>query len=300
LNLTEVVVRSTDTFENLKRKVELATILGTIQSTLTNFQFLSEEWKKNTEEERLLGVSLTGIMDHPIMNGTKTNPNFIDGHPLPMWLESLRDHARRTNVQWAERLGINPSSSITCVKPSGTVSQLVDSASGIHARHNPYYIRRIRMDKKDSIYKFLKDKGVPVEDEVFRPDSTAVFSFPMKAPEGAICRKDKTAIEQLELWLIYQRHWCEHKPSVTISVKDDEWLEVGAWVYKHFDEMSGVSFLPFNDHTYIQAPYEDITEEQYNQLKLSDYMVDWKDFIEEEDNTEGAQQLACVSGVCEI
>ena len=300
LNLTEVVVRSTDTFENLKRKVELATILGTIQSTLTNFQFLSEEWKKNTEEERLLGVSLTGIMDHPILNGTKRNLNFNDGHPLPMWLEALKEHARKTNEIWAEKLSIPVSASITCVKPSGTVSQLVDSASGIHARHNPFYIRRIRMDKKDSIYKFLKNKGVPVEDEAFRPDSTAVFSFPMKAPEGAICRKDKTAIEQLELWLIYQRHWCEHKPSVTISVKDDEWLEVGAWVYKHFDEMSGVSFLPFNDHTYIQAPYEDITEEQYNQLKLSDYMVDWKDFIEEEDNTEGAQQLACVSGVCEI
>ena len=299
-NLTEVIVRPTDSFEQLKRKVELATILGTIQSTLTNFQFLSEEWKRNTEEERLLGVSLTGIMDHPILNGSNIELQDSFGPVLEHWLQELRNYARSVNEEWAEKLGIPASTSITCVKPSGTVSQLVDSASGIHARHNPFYIRRIRMDKKDPIYTFLKEKGVPVEDEAFRPDSTAVFSFPMKAPEGAICRKDKTAIEQLELWLIYQRHWCEHKPSVTISVKDDEWLEVGAWVYKHFDEMSGVSFLPFNDHTYIQAPYEDITEEQYNQLKLSDYMVDWKDFIEEEDNTEGAQQLACVSGVCEI
>ena len=305
-NLTEVVIRPDDSFKNLKRKIELATILGTIQSTLTNFSFLSEEWKKNTEEERLLGVSLTGIMDHPVMNGSSDHWGKVELDPyrpgilLQNVLRDLRDHARSVNEDWSNKLGIPPSASITCVKPSGTVSQLVDSASGIHARHNPFYIRRIRMDKKDPIYTFLKEKGVPVEDEAFRPDSTAVFSFPMKAPEGAICRKDKTAIEQLELWLIYQRHWCEHKPSVTISVKDDEWLEVGAWVYKHFDEMSGVSFLPFNDHTYVQAPYEDITEEQYNQLKLSDYMVDWKDFIEEEDNTEGAQQLACVSGVCEI
>lgn len=305
-NLTEVVVRPGDSFEELKRKVELAAILGTIQSTLTNFQFLSEEWKKNTEEERLLGVSLTGIMDHPFLNGTASyiledNNEPSDAYTyLPNMLEQLRDHARKTNEDFAAKLGIPSSASITCVKPSGTVSQLVDSASGIHARHNPYYIRRIRMDKKDPIYTYLKDKGVPVEDEAFRPDSTAVFSFPMKAPDGAVCRKDKTAIEQLELWLIYQRHWCEHKPSVTVSVKEDEWMEVGAWVYKHFDEMSGVSFLPFSDHTYVQAPYEDVSEEQYHQLKLNDYSVLWNDFIEEEDNTEGAQQLACVSGVCEI
>jgi ribonucleoside-diphosphate reductase alpha chain len=293
-----VVVRSSDTFEDLKRKVELATILGTIQSTLTNFQFLSEEWKKNTEEERLLGVSLTGIMDHPVLNGT--THDMFDWGELPYVLSDLRDHARSVNEEWAERLNIPPSTSITCDKPSGTVSQLVDSASGIHARHNPYYIRRIRMDKKDPIYAFLKDKGVPVEDEAFRPDSTAVFSFPQKAPDGAVCRKDKTAIEQLELWLIYQRHWCEHKPSVTISVKEDEWVEVGAWVSKHFDEMSGVSFLPFSDHSYVQAPYEDITEEQYNQLMLADYKVNWEEFTEDDDNTEGAQQLACVSGVCEV
>lgn len=300
LNLTEVVVRSNDTFDDLKRKVELATILGTIQSTLTNFQFLSEEWKKNTEEERLLGVSLTGIMDHPVLNGTYTIEEEsgleVD---LALNLERLRDHARSVNEEWAEKLGIPPSASITCVKPSGTVSQLVDSASGIHARHNPYYIRRIRMDKKDPIYSFLKDSGVPCEDEAFRPESTAVFSFPMKAPDGAVCRKDKTAIEQLELWLIYQRYWCEHKPSITVSVRDEEWLEVGAWVYNHFDEMSGVSFLPFSDHTYVQAPYEDLTEEEYLLLN-KDYNINWKDFYEEDDNTSGSQSLACTAGNCEV
>ena len=293
-NLTEVIVRKDDTFDDLKRKVELATILGTIQSTLTNFQFLSEEWKRNTEEERLLGVSLTGIMDHPVLNGK------IDQEQLVAYLEILRDHARSVNEEWAERLGINPSTSITCVKPSGTVSQLVDSASGIHARHSSFYIRRIRMDKKDPIYAFLKQKGVVVEDEVFRPESTAVFSFPMKAPEGAVCRMDKTAIEQLELWLTYQRHWCEHKPSVTISVKDNEWMEVGAWVWKHFDEMSGVSFLPFSDHTYQQAPYTDCTKGEYEELLSKMPNVDWADFREEDDNTEGAQTLACSSGVCEL
>lgn len=299
-NLTEVVVRSGDSFEELKRKVELATILGTIQSTLTNFQFLSEEWKKNTEEERLLGVSLTGIMDHPILNGSNIELQDSFGPVLEHWLQELRNYARSVNEEWAEKLGIPTSASITCVKPSGTVSQLVDSASGIHARHNPFYLRRIRMDKKDPIYDFLKEKGVQVEDEHFRPNSTAVFSFPMKAPDGAICRKDKTAIEQLELWLIYQRHWCEHKPSITVSVKDHEWLEVGDWVYKHFDEMSGVSFLPFSEHKYIQAPYEDLTEEQYNKVKDFVVEVDWKDFIEEEDNTEGTQTLSCTAGQCEI
>jgi len=299
-NLTEVVVRADDTFDDLKRKVELATILGTIQSTLTNFQFLSEEWKKNTEEERLLGVSLTGIMDHPVLNATTVFEVNGSAISLEHTLIKLRDHARSVNEEWANKLGIPASASITCVKPSGTVSQLVDSASGIHARHNPYYIRRIRMDKKDPIYSFLKDRGVPVEDEAFRPESTAVFSFPMKAPEGAVCRMDKTAIEQLELWLTYQRHWCEHKPSVTISVKDDEWMEVGAWVWKHFDEMSGVSFLPFSDHTYQQAPYEDCTKEQYEILLTQIPTISWEEFIEEEDNTEGMQQLACTSGVCEI
>lgn len=299
-NLTEVVVRSDDTFEGLRTKVRLATILGTIQSTLTSFQFLSEEWKKNTEEERLLGVSLTGIMDNEVMSGT-TRWGQQSDKDLSTILEELRDEARKTNEEWATRLGIPPSAAITCIKPSGTVSQLVDSASGIHARHSPFYVRRIRMDKKDPIYTYLKEKGVPCEDEVFRPESTAVFAFPQKAPIGASCRTDKTALEQLELWLIYQRHWCEHKPSVTISVKDKEWLEVGAWVYKNFDEVSGISFLPFSDHTYQQAPYTDCTEEEYNlAVAAMPKDITWEDFVENEDNTTGAQTLACVSGSCEI
>lgn len=301
MNLTEVVVRADDTFDSLKRKIELATILGTIQSTLTDFQFLSEEWKKNTEEERLLGVSLTGIMDHPVLNGTD---HWIEqqGGALHRVLSNLRDHARSVNEEWAGRLGVPVSTSITCVKPSGTVSQLVDSASGIHARHNPFYIRRIRVDKKDPIYIFLKGQGVPCEDEAMRPESTAVFSFPQKAPEGAVCRTDKTAIEQLELWLTYQRSFCEHKPSVTISVKDEEWPEVGAWVWKYFDEVSGVSFLPFSDHTYQQAPYTDISKEEYEAAVLampSD--IDWSLFVEQGDFTTGAQNLACsAGGGCEI
>ena len=289
-NLTEVVVRANDTESTLAHKVSLATILGTLQSTLTSFQFLSEEWKKNTEEERLLGVSLTGIMDCKVTN-----------NPDPKMLERLRDAARETNKQLAEELGIPASASITCVKPSGTVSQLVDSASGIHARHNSYYIRRVRIDKKDPVYSFLKEKGFPVEDEVFRPDSTAVFSFPIKAPKGAITRNDMTAIEQLELWLIYQRHWCEHKPSVTITVTDNEWPEVGAWVWKYFDEVSGISFLPHSNHTYQQAPYEDITEEQYKELASKmPADINWEELVEKDDNTEGSQTLACVGGTCEI
>lgn len=289
-NLTEVVVRAGDTESSLRNKIRLATILGTIQSTLTKFNFLSEEWTKNTEEERLLGVSLTGIMDSKLTS-----------KPTKELLEGLRDYARSVNEELAGKLGIPASASITCVKPSGTVSQLVDSASGIHARHNDYYIRRIRMDKKDPIYNYLKDKGVQVEDEVHRPDSTAVFSFPMKAPAGAITRNDMTAIEQLELWLMYQRFWCEHKPSVTITVKDEEWPEVGAWVWKYFDEISGVSFLPHSNHTYQQAPYEDITKEQYEALlAVTPTDITWEDFIEVDDNTEGTQQLACVSGYCEV
>jgi len=290
-----VVVRAEDTFDSLARKVRLATILGTIQSTLTNFQFLSEEWKKNTEEERLLGVSLTGIMDNRELSC------YDYPEQLGRYLEELRNIARETNEEFANRLGIPASVAITCVKPSGTVSQLVDSASGIHTRHDKFYIRRIRMDKKDPIYTFLKSQGVPVEDEVFRPDSTAVFSFPMKAPEGALTRNDLTAIEQLELWLIYQRHWCEHKPSVTITVKDEEWPDVGAWVWKHFDEVSGVSFLPHSNHTYQQAPYETIDEETYNQLvEEMPKDIRWEEFVENEDNTEGSQTYACVSGQCEI
>ena len=290
-NLTEVVVRANDTKETLTRKVQLATILGTLQSNLTNFQFLSAEWTKNTKEERLLGVSLTGIMDAKITS-----------NPDPIFLEELKHEANKTNKKYAKMLDIEPSKSITCVKPSGTVSQLVDSASGIHTRHSPYYIRTIRMDKKDSIYEFLKDKGVQVEDEQFRPDSTAVFSFPIKAPSGAITRDDKTAIEQLENWLVYQRHWCNHKPSVTISVKDNEWMDVGAWVWKYFDEISGISFLPHSDHSYVQAPYQECTKEEYQDLlKKTPKDVDLLSFKEEEDNTEGSQTLACSSsGGCEI
>jgi ribonucleoside-triphosphate reductase len=297
-NLTEVVVRAEDTFASLTRKVRLATILGTIQSTLTDFQFLSEEWKKNTEEERLLGVSLTGIMDNAFLSGSKDE--WEEGGLLAV-LEHLRAIARETNEEFAKQLGTPPSVAITCVKPSGTVSQLVDSASGIHSRHAPYYIRRIRMDKKDPIYTYLKEKGIPVEDEAFRPESTAVFSFPMKAPEGAVTRSDMTAIEQLELWLIYQRHWCEHKPSVTITVKDEEWPEVGAWVWKYFDEISGVSFLPHSNHTYVQAPYEDLTKEQY-EIMLASMPRDfsWDGFEEHDDNTEGSQTLACSGSSCEI
>jgi ribonucleoside-diphosphate reductase alpha chain len=302
-NLTEVVVRAEDTFDTLARKVKLATLLGTIQSTLTDFQFLSEEWKRNTEEERLLGVSLTGIMDNRVLSGRGEVQTSLDTYenPLEDWLVSLRDIARETNEEFAKQLGCSASVAITCVKPSGTVSQLVDSASGIHARHASYYIRRIRMDKKDPMYEYLKARGVAVEDEAYRPESTAVFSFPMKAPAGAVTRTEMTALEQLELWLIYQRHWCEHKPSVTISVKDNEWPEVGAWVWKHFDEISGVSFLPYSDHTYVQAPYEDISKEQYEELfSKSVKEVDWSSMIEETDNTEGSQQMACVAGQCEI
>jgi ribonucleoside-triphosphate reductase len=289
-NLTEVVVRQGDTEDLLKNKIRLATILGTLQSNLTHFQFLSAEWVKNTAEERLLGVSLTGIMDAKITS-----------HPDPKLLERLRDHARRTNHKYADQLDIPRSRSITCVKPSGTVSQLVDSASGIHARHNNQYIRTIRMDKKDSITQFLTEQGVQVEDEQFRPDTTSVFSFPIQAPKGAITRNDMTALEQLENWLIYQRHWCEHKPSVTISVKDDEWMDVGAWVWRYFDEISGISFLPYSDHTYVQAPYQDATKEEYEALrKITPKNIDWTKFIEEDDNTIGAQTLACVAGACEI
>jgi len=289
-NLTEVVVRSKDTKESLKNKIRLATILGTLQSNLTKFQFLSAEWVKNTKEERLLGVSLTGIMDAKITS-----------NPDPKFLEELRDEANKVNKKYAKILGIEESKSITCVKPSGTVSQLVDSASGIHSRHSPYYIRTIRMDKKDSIYQFLKDKGVQVEDEAFRPDSTAVFSFPIKSPANAITRDDRTALEELENWLIYQRHFCNHKPSVTINVREHEWLEVGAWVYKYFDEISGISFLPHSDHTYQQAPYQECTKEEYQNLLVSTpSSIDWSTFKEEEDNTEGSQTLACTGNACEI
>jgi ribonucleoside-triphosphate reductase len=320
-NLTEVVVREEDSYESLERKVRLATILGTIQSTLTNFSFLSEEWKKNTEEEHLLGVSLTGIMDNPRLNGTynyqtndgdynvsfeeeEANEEFtgFNYYTLSEGLEKLRDYAREVNKEWAEKLGIQSSTAITCIKPSGTVSQLVDSASGIHPRHAPYYIRRIRLDKKDPIYQFLINNGFPTEDDSQAKDSTGIVSFPMKSPENSVFRKDRSAIEQLELWLIYQRYWCEHKPSATIYVKQEEWPEVGAWVWDKFDEISGVSFLPFSEHTYVQAPYEDITKEQYDvMLAAMPINLDWTKLLEKTDNTEGSQTLACVGpDGCEI
>jgi ribonucleoside-diphosphate reductase alpha chain len=294
-NLTEVVVRATDNLDDLVRKVELATILGTIQSTYTNFPYLRKKWKDNTEEERLLGVSLTGIMDNPLLTSKNSG--------LDKTLEHLRDVAIATNAYWAERLGIPQSSAITCVKPSGTVSQLVDSASGIHARHSPYYIRTVRGDNKDPLTQFMKDMKIPNEPCVMKPENTTVFSFPVKSPEGAITRNDMTAIEQLEMWLTYQRHWCEHKPSVTVSVRDHEWMEVGAFVYKHFDEMSGVSFLPHSDHTYQQAPYQDATKSEYEELlSLMPKSIDWSKLAEyeQEDNTASSQTFACSGDVCEI
>jgi ribonucleoside-triphosphate reductase len=294
-NLTECVVRATDNIEDLERKVKLATILGTIQSSFTKFPYLRKVWQKNTEEERLLGVSLTGIMDNPLMTAKNKG--------LEKTLEHLRSIAVTTNAEWAERLGIPASAAITCVKPSGTVSQLVDSASGIHARHSPYYIRTVRGDNKDPLTQFMKDQGIPSEPCVFKGDTTTVFSFPQKSPAGAVTRNDMTAIEQLETWLTYQRHWCEHKPSVTISVREHEWLEVGAFVYKHFDEMSGVSFLPHSDHTYQQAPYQDCEKGEYQRLlKLMPKSIDWTKLsdYEQEDNTVSMQTMACSGDSCEI
>ena len=291
-NLTEVVVRSTDTFATLQNKVRLATILGTIQSTYTKFPYLRKVWAKNTEEERLLGVSLTGIMDCEITVA-----------PEPEFLEELRNISVDTNKEWADKLGIPQSAAITCVKPSGTVSQLVDAGSGIHARHSPYYIRTVRGDVKDPLTQLMIDEGVPAEPEVFHPDSTMVFSFPVKSPDNAVTRNDMTALEQLEVWKLYAVNWCEHKPSVTISVRDDEWLEVGAWVYKNFDLCSGISFLPHSDHTYQQAPYQDCDEETYEELlSRMPASIDWSRLgeYEQEDNTAGSQTLACVAGVCEV
>ena len=294
-NLTEVVVRATDSIESLEGKVRIATILGTIQSAYTKFPYLRKVWSKNTEEERLLGVSLTGIMDNPLM----THENM----GLEKTLAHLRSVAISTNAEWADRLGIPVSAAITCVKPSGTVSQLVDSASGIHARHSPYYIRTVRGDNKDPLTQLMKDQGIPNEPCVMKGDTTTVFSFPQKSPAGAVTRNDMTAIEQLNLWLTYQRHWCEHKPSVTISVRDSEWMHVGAFVYEHFDEMSGVSFLPHSDHTYQQAPYQDCTKEEYEVLLGSmPEKIDWSKLsdYEQEDNTVAMQTMACTGDVCEV
>ena len=293
-NLTEVVCRSTDTMTTLTKKVKLATILGTIQSTFTNFGYLRKRWQNNTEEERLLGVSLTGIMD-------SVELNTIDG--LAPRLEVLKKHAVETNKVLSKKLGIPQSTAITCVKPSGTVSQLVDSASGIHARHNPYYIRTVRGDNKDPLTEFMKVSGIPNEPDYLKPEHQTVFSFPMMAPKGSVCRTDMTAIQQLEIWKCYAQHWCEHKPSVTISVKEEEWVPVGAWCWENFEHVSGISFLPFSDHTYQQAPYQDIDEKTYKKLaKNMPTNIDWnklQDF-EKEDNTKGSQELACTAGVCEL
>jgi ribonucleoside-diphosphate reductase alpha chain len=294
-NLTEVVVRAGDTVATLSKKIQIATLLGTIQSTFTNFGYLRKRWQDNTEEERLLGVSLTGIMDSTLLNGKEGG--------LEKRLETLRGVAVEANKYWADKFGINQSTAITCVKPSGTVSQLVDSASGIHARHNPYYIRTVRGDNKDPLTEFLINSGIPSEPDVMKPEHTTVFSFPMKAPIGSVCRNDMSAIEQLELWKIYAKHWCEHKPSVTISVKENEWVPVGAWCWENFEYLSGVSFLPFSDHTYQQAPYQDIDEKEYKKLvKKMPATLDWRKLqdFEKEDNTKGSQELACTAGVCEL
>jgi len=295
-NLSEVVLRSNDTMQSIKDKVRIATILGTFQSTLTDFKYLSREWSRNCDEERLLGVSLTGILDCELTNGVK------DG--LKKRLNQLRDIAVETNKEWSEKLGIPRSAAITCVKPSGTVSQLVDSASGIHARHNPYYIRTVRADNKDPLCKMMKKQGFPSEPDITKPNHTTVFSFPVKSPEGAICRNDMTAWKQLSLWHTYAKEWCEHKPSITVSVKEDEWFNTGAWVYDTFNDVSGISFLPYSEHTYRQAPYQDCTEKEYSELiKQMPKVVDWSTLskYETQDHTTASQEYACTSEKgCEI
>ena len=295
-NLSECVIRRWDTAESISEKVRTATILGTFQSTLTNFRYLTKEWERNCSEERLLGVSLTGILDNPLTNGKKKG--------LENLLEDLRKVAYETNKEWADKLGIKRSAAITCVKPSGTVSQLVDSASGIHARHSPYYIRTVRADNKDPLCKLMKKKGFPNEPDVTKPKHTTVFSWPMVSPKGAICRSDMTAINQLELWSKYQEYWCEHKPSVTVSVKEDEWFEVQSWVWKHFNSISGISFLPFSEHTYRQPPYQDCTKKEYEELLAKiPQGVDWTELsnYEQQDYTVASQELACsADGGCEI
>ena len=298
-NLSEVVVRSDDTLETLKKKVRIATIIGTLQSTLTDFRYLRVRWKRNTEEEALLGVSLTGIMDHDVLggkNGTAESPM------LASWLEEMRDVSIETNKEWAAKLGVNQSVAITCVKPSGTVSQLVDSASGIHPRFSKHYIRRVRSDKKDPLALYMEQAGFPVENDVMSA-SSVVFSFPVKAPETSTCVKEVGAMEQLALWKTYQNHWCEHKPSVTVYYTDSEYLQVAQWIWDNFDMCSGISLLPTSDHVYQQAPYEDISAEKYDELVAAmPQNVNWEELsqFEKEDNTTGSQELACVGGACEI
>jgi ribonucleoside-triphosphate reductase len=293
-NLSEVVVREDDDLNSLKRKVRLATIIGTLQSTLTDFRYLRVRWKRNTEEEALLGVSLTGIMDHYLLSKPSTD--------LEKWLTEMREVAIETNKEWAERLGVNQSVAITCVKPSGTVSQLVDSASGIHPRFSEHYIRRVRSDRKDPLAEYMEKAGFPVERDVMN-DSTVVFSFPVKSPKDSVTVKQVGAMEQLKLWKAYQEHWCEHKPSVTIYYTDSEFLQVSQWIWDNFDMCSGISLLPTSDHIYQQAPYEAINEDQYNKLVAAmPKDINWENLsqFEEEDNTTGSQELACVGGACEI
>jgi ribonucleoside-triphosphate reductase len=294
-NLTEMVVRADDTRESLMKKARLATILGTWQSTLTDFRYLSSSWKKNCEDERLLGVSMTGIMDCERTNGKEEG--------LETLLSDLREEVISVNRTLSKNIGVEQSVATTCVKPSGTVSQLVDAASGIHARHNPYYIRTVRADNKDPLCTFMKEKGFPHEACVMKPDNVTVFSFPIKAPENSVFRMDLSAEEQLDLWLKYQYHWCEHKPSVTISVKEEEWVGVGAWVWNHLDSISGISFLPFSDHTYRQAPYQDCTKEEYEEMvsKLPNEII-WSELAnyEVEDQTSGTQTFACSGDSCEV
>ena len=286
-----MVVRSSDTLDDLRRKVRIATILGTIQSTFTNFKYLRKIWQNNCEEERLLGVSFTGVLDNPAI----LNPDI---------LTELRQYAVLVNDEWAKRLGINPATAITCVKPSGTVSQLVNSASGLHPRHSPFYLRTVRADNKDPLTVFLKESGVYHEEDVMAPQSTTVFYFPVKSPKGALTRSDLTALDQLEIWKTLQDSWCEHKPSATIYVRDDEWMSVGSWVYSNFDSLSGVSFLPYDGGSYKQAPYQELTEEAFDKWveEHPTPEIDWDDlrFYETEDSTTGSQELACSSGSCDI
>lgn len=294
-NLSEVVVRSDDTKETLLKKVELATILGTIQSTLTSFRYLTKEWENNAKEERLLGVSLTGILDNAFMSSISKD--------LQSFLIELKDHAVKINKKWSDKLGIEQSAAITCIKPSGTVSQLVDSASGIHARHSDYYIRTVRADVKDPLCQLMIDLGFPHEADITKPEHTMVFSFPVKSPDGAICRDKLTAIQQLELWLFYKKHWAEHTVSVTVSVKEDEWFDTAAYVYRNFDDISGISFLPFSDHVYKQAPYQECGKKEYEDLlSKMPIKVDWNQlkYYEKTDTTTSSKELACVSGSCEI
>ena len=294
-NLTEVVVRPSDTYDDLARKVRAATILGTLQSTLTDFRYLSSAWKKNTEEERLLGVSLTGIMDHELLSGKDKDTAWLRDT-----LTSLKEVAVETNKEWSAKLGVAPSAAITCVKPSGTVSQLVNSSSGIHPRFSPYYVRTVRSDNKDPLTQFLIEQGVPHEPAIGKETTTTVFSFPIKSPEGSVIENDVSALRQLEMWKVYQEYWCEHKPSITVYYTNDEFPSVMAWLWDNFDKVSGISLLPKSDHTYKQAPYQEITKEEYQKLVSEMPSIDWTLFTEEEDNTIATHELACTAGACEV